>query len=60
MQTAQTQAWMALPMATILPRDIYPMRCGGLRRLHWDGMLCSAVELVAIVGSIPYIVVAPA
>jgi hypothetical protein len=31
-----------------------------LRRLHWGGMLCNAVELVAIVGSIPYIVVAPA
>jgi hypothetical protein len=31
-----------------------------LRRLHWGGMLCNAIELVAIVGSIPYIVVAPA
>jgi hypothetical protein len=31
-----------------------------LRRLHWGGMLYNAVELVAIVGSIPYIVVAPA
>jgi hypothetical protein len=31
-----------------------------LRRLHWGGMLCNAVELVAIVGSIPYIEVAPA
>jgi hypothetical protein len=31
-----------------------------LRRLHWGGMLCNAVELVAIVGSIPYVVVAPA
>jgi hypothetical protein len=30
-----------------------------LRRLHWGGMLCNAIELVAIVGSIPYIVVAP-
>ena len=26
-----------------------------LRRLHWVGMLCNAVQLVAIVGSIPYI-----
>jgi len=25
------------------------------RRLHWGGMLCNAVQLVAIVGSIPYI-----
>ena len=31
-----------------------------LRRLHWGGMLCNAIELVAIVGSIPYVVVAPA
>lgn len=31
-----------------------------LRRLHWGGMLCNAVELVAIVGCIPYIEVAPA
>ena len=31
-----------------------------LRRLHWGGMLCNAVELVSIVSSIPYIVVAPA
>lgn len=30
-----------------------------LRRLHWGGMLCNAVQLVAIVGSIPYMV-APA
>jgi hypothetical protein len=29
-----------------------------LRRLHWGGMLYNAVGLVAIVGSIPYIVVA--
>jgi hypothetical protein len=27
-------------------------------RLHWGGMLCNAVQLVAIVGAIPYIVVA--
>ena len=26
-----------------------------LRRLHWVGMLCNAVQLVAIVGSIPYV-----
>ena len=26
-----------------------------LRRLHWGGMLCNAIQLVAIVGSIPYI-----
>ncbi len=30
-----------------------------LRRLHWGGMLCNAAELVTIVSSIPYIVVAP-
>jgi hypothetical protein len=30
-----------------------------LRRLHWGGMLCNAIQLVAIVGSIPYIVVTP-
>jgi hypothetical protein len=29
-----------------------------LRRLHWGGMLCNAVQLVAIVSCIPYIVVA--
>ena len=27
-----------------------------LRRLHWGGMLCNAVQLVAIVGCIPYVV----
>ena len=27
-----------------------------LRRLHWGGMLCNAVELAVIVGSIPYVV----
>ena len=27
-----------------------------LRRLHWGGMLCNAVQLVVIVGSIPYVV----
>ena len=26
-----------------------------LRRLHWGGMLCNAVQLVAIVGCIPYL-----
>ena len=26
-----------------------------LRRLHWVGMLCNAIVLVAVVGSIPYI-----
>jgi hypothetical protein len=31
-----------------------------LRRLHWGGMLCNAVELAAIVGSIPYLTVTPA
>jgi hypothetical protein len=31
-----------------------------LRRLHWGGMLCNAVELVTIVGCIPYVVGAPA
>jgi hypothetical protein len=31
-----------------------------LRRLHWGGMLCNATLLVAIVGSIPYVVVTPA
>jgi hypothetical protein len=30
-----------------------------LRRLHWGGMLCNAVQLVAVVGSIPYIMVTP-
>lgn len=31
-----------------------------LRRLHWGGMLCNAIQLGVIVGSIPYITVAPA
>ena len=31
-----------------------------LRRLHWGGMLSNAVQLAAIVASIPYIAVAPA
>ena len=31
-----------------------------LRQLHWGGMLCNAVQLVAIVAAIPYISVAPA
>ena len=31
-----------------------------LRRLHWGGMLCNAIQLVALVGSIPYITVTPA
>ena len=26
-----------------------------LRRLHWGGMLCNAVQLAVIVGSIPYV-----
>ena len=30
-----------------------------LRRLHWGGMLCNAIELVAVVGSFPYIDSAP-
>jgi hypothetical protein len=30
-----------------------------LRRLHWGGMLSNAVQLVAIVASIPHIAVAP-
>ena len=30
-----------------------------LRRLHWGGMLCNAIQLVAIVASIPYITVTP-
>jgi len=28
-----------------------------LRRLHWGGMLSNAIQLVAIVGSIPYVIV---
>jgi hypothetical protein len=31
-----------------------------LRRLHWGGMLSNAIQLVALVASIPYIAVAPA
>lgn len=31
-----------------------------LRRLHWGGMLCNAVQLVVIVAAIPYISVTPA
>ena len=31
-----------------------------LRRLHWGGMLCNAIQLAAIVGSIPYIAVTSA
>jgi hypothetical protein len=30
-----------------------------LRRLHWGGMLCNAVQLVAIVTAIPYLSVTP-
>jgi hypothetical protein len=30
-----------------------------LRRLHWGGMLCNAIQLVAIVGSIPFVAVVP-
>jgi hypothetical protein len=26
-----------------------------LRRLHWGGMLCNAIQLAVIVGSIPYV-----
>jgi hypothetical protein len=26
-----------------------------MRRLHWGGMLCNAIQLVALVGSIPYV-----
>jgi hypothetical protein len=28
-----------------------------LRRLHWGGMLSNAIQLVAVVGSIPYVIV---
>ena len=31
-----------------------------LRRLHWGGMLCNAVQLVAVVAAIPYISVTSA
>jgi hypothetical protein len=31
-----------------------------LRRLHWGGMLSNAIQLVAVVVSIPYLPVAPA
>jgi hypothetical protein len=31
-----------------------------LRRMHWGGMLCNAIQLAAIVRSIPYILVTPA
>ncbi|MBR0693524.1 hypothetical protein [Bradyrhizobium lablabi] len=31
-----------------------------LRRLHWGGMLCNAIQLVAVVGSIPYLAAASA
>ena len=30
-----------------------------LRRLHWGGMLSNAIQLVAVVASIPYIAVPP-
>jgi hypothetical protein len=30
-----------------------------VRRLHWGGMLSNAVQVAAIVASIPYIAVAP-
>lgn len=33
--------------------DADAARC--LRQLHWGGMLCNAIQLVAIVGSIPYL-----
>jgi hypothetical protein len=29
-----------------------------LRRLHWGGMLCNAIQLVAIVGGIPHVIAA--
>jgi hypothetical protein len=28
-----------------------------LRRLHWGGMLWNAIQLIAVLGSIPYVVV---
>jgi hypothetical protein len=31
-----------------------------LRRLHWGGMLCNAIELVVVVASVPHIMVTPA
>jgi hypothetical protein len=31
-----------------------------LRRLHWGGMLCNAIELAVIVASVPHIMVTPA
>lgn len=31
-----------------------------LRRLHWGGMLCNAIQLVAVVAAIPYISATPA
>jgi hypothetical protein len=31
-----------------------------LRRLHWGGMLCNAIQLVAMVASIPYVFVTSA
>ena len=30
-----------------------------LRRLHWGGMLSNAIQVVAVVGSIPHIMVTP-
>jgi hypothetical protein len=30
-----------------------------LRRLHWGGMLCNAVQLAVVVVSIPYLSVPP-
>jgi hypothetical protein len=30
-----------------------------LRRLHWSGMACNAVQLVAVVASLPYVLVVP-
>jgi hypothetical protein len=38
--------------------DTYAAR--RLRRLHWVGMLCNAILVIAIVGSIPYITDTPA
>jgi hypothetical protein len=30
-----------------------------VRRLHWGGILCNAIQLAALVSTIPYIMVAP-
>ena len=36
-----------------------PGAVGRLRRLHWGGMLCNAVQLAVVVVSIPYLSVPP-